>query len=93
MLHNFPFALVTVDGEYNYILNVSPELGVWFRHFRKVKAVMYYSDYVTNAHKWKSIPMPETITPLRDPKGDTYQLIEEWLQAASPAVAAAASAE
>jgi hypothetical protein len=90
MVHNFPFALVTVDGDYNYIRKLAPEIGVWFRHFRKVKDVLYYSDYETNARNWKSIPMPETIAPLRDQNGDTYQLIEEWLSATSALVAAIA---
>ena len=35
VVHHFPFALAMVDGEYNYIRNVAPEIGVWFRHFRK----------------------------------------------------------
>src|SRR5271154_5737752 len=34
--HHFPFALTRVAGEYNYIRATAPEIGVWFRHFRRV---------------------------------------------------------
>src|SRR5947209_3693561 len=40
--HHFPFALVKVAGPYNYIRNPVPEIGVWFRHFRRVKDIRYY---------------------------------------------------
>lgn len=76
--HHFPFALVTVAGEYNYIRSKAPELGVWFRHFRKVKNVRYYGDFVTNANSWQSITMTDTISPLRKADSLSYQLIEEW---------------
>ncbi len=39
MVHHFPFALATVDGDYNYIREPDPRIGVWFRHFRRVKDV------------------------------------------------------
>lgn len=78
--HHFPFALVTISGKYNYIREKAPELGVWFRHFRKVKDVRYYADYVTNANSWQQITMTDTISPLRDPKSLSFKLIEEWLQ-------------
>lgn len=83
MVHHFPFALVTVDSEYNYIRNVAPELGVWFRHFRKVKDLRYYADHNTNAREWVRIPMTDTICPLRRDDTASNQLIEEWLQATS----------
>jgi hypothetical protein len=38
--HHFPFAWVTVAGPYNYIRSVAPEIGVWFRHFRSVLAMI-----------------------------------------------------
>ena len=76
--HHFPFALATVSGKYNYIRETAPELGVWFRHFRKVKSVKYYADHVTNAHTWKQLTMTDTISPLRDPSRDSFKLIEEW---------------
>ena len=77
--HHFPFALVTIDGEYNFIRSTAPELGVWFRHFRKVRDVRYYADMVTNAQLWERITMTDTISPLRDPTSLSYRLIEEWL--------------
>ena len=79
--HNFPFALVHVSGEYNYVRNRIPELHVWFRHFRSVDSVKYYGDYITNALSWRSIPMPGTIGPLRDANSESFKLIEEWRQA------------
>ncbi|MFW6030202.1 MAG: hypothetical protein ACOCRO_08110 [Halanaerobiales bacterium] len=79
--HNFPFALVTVKGEYNYIKNQTPELGLWFRHFRRISDdIIYYYDYKTNAHKWQRIPMTSTISPLHDPNSKTYMLIEKMLE-------------
>lgn len=77
--HHFPLALVRVAGQYNYIRNIAPEIGVWFRQFRKINNVRYYGDFVTDARKWEYISMTATITPLRDPKSKTYQLIEKWL--------------
>ena len=67
MAHHFPFALVRVDGPYNYIRSPAPEIGVWFRHFRKADDVWYYADYVTNAHQWQTIVMTDTIAPLGNP--------------------------
>ena len=78
--HHFPFALVTIHGEYNFIRSTAPELGVWFRHFRKIRDVRYYADLVTNAQMWERITMIDTISPLRDPTSLSYRLIEEWLQ-------------
>jgi len=77
--HHFPFALCTVFGKYNYIREIAPELGVWFRHFRKVKDVKYYADFVTNAKSWRQITMTDTISPLRDPSSLSFKLIEEWI--------------
>ena len=79
--HHFPFALARVEGPYNYIRAAAPEIGVWFRHFRKVDSVRYYGDFVTNASTWKSITMTATITPLREQDSASYQLIEQWLRA------------
>jgi hypothetical protein len=80
--HHFPFALVRISGAYNYMRMKSRELGVWFRHFREVDDIRYYGDHVTNARNWEPIPMTATITPLRDPDKASYQLIDQWLQAA-----------
>lgn len=81
MAHHFPFALARISGPYNYIRSRAPEIGVWFRHFRPVKNVSYYADYITNARSWQRIPMTDTISPLRDRMSKSYQLIEEWLSA------------
>lgn len=79
--HHFPFALVRIAGPYNYIRSASPEIGVWFRHFRPVDEIQYYGDLVKNARLWEPITMTATITPLRDPDSASYQLINHWLQA------------
>lgn len=77
--HHFPFALARVAGPYNYIRSSAPEIGVWFRHFRKVSDIRYYGDFVTNAQSWEPITMTATITPLRERDSASYQLIERWL--------------
>lgn len=77
--HHFPLALVRVVGDYNYIREKAPEIGVWFRHFRKIDDVRYYGDYITDARKWENLTMTATITPLRDPNSASYKLIDEWL--------------
>ncbi len=76
--HNFPFALATVAGEYNYIRTPVPELGVWFRHFRRVSDVKYYGDWVTNAADWQRLIMTDAISILNDPTGQSYRLIQAW---------------
>lgn len=76
--HHFPVALCTIDGEYNYIRSPVPEIGVWFRHFRKVSQVRYYADFVTNAREWERTTMTDTISPLRDSTKISYRLIEQW---------------
>lgn len=81
--HHFPFALVRVSGEYNYIRAAVPELGVWFRHFRTVDDIQYYGDFKTNARSWEPIIMTATITPLRDMQSESYKLIERWLSCAT----------
>ena len=78
VVHHFPFALARVAGPYNYIRNVVPELGVWFRHFREVKEVSYYADFKTNARDWEKTIMTDTISPLRDPQTISFRLISEW---------------
>ena len=77
--HHFPFALARVAGPYNYIRSTAPEIGVWFRHFRKVDQVRYYGDFATNARNWEPLTMTATITPLREHGSASYQLIERWL--------------
>jgi hypothetical protein len=80
--HHFPFALVSIAGEYNYIRSTAPEIGVWFRHFRQVKDVRLYGDFVTNAHNWERTTMTDTISPLRDPSSKSYKVIESWINSA-----------
>jgi len=77
ILHHFPFAVVTVEGDYNYIRRTEPELGVWFRHFRRVRDVIYFADYITNAKSWEQYTMTDAIAALRDPNSKSYRLIEE----------------
>ena len=76
--HHFPLAVVTVEGDYNYMRRPEREIGVWFRHFRRVLDVRYYSDRVTNAASWQQITMTDTISPLRDPNSASYRLIDSW---------------
>ncbi len=78
--HNSPFALATIAGRYNYIREVAPQLGVWFRHFRRVKNVRYYGDLKTNMRSREQFPMRDAISSLLDPAGQSYQLIEAWLK-------------
>ncbi len=77
IVHHFPFAVVTVASDYNYIRRTEPELGVWFRHFRRVEDAIYYSDFHTNAKSWEQYIMTDTISILRDPESKSYRLIEE----------------
>jgi len=62
IVHHFPFAVVTASGDYNYIRRTEPELGVWFRHFRRIKDVVYFIDYQTNARSWEQYIMTDTIS-------------------------------
>jgi len=78
IVHHFPFALTRVASDYNYIRRRAPEIGVWFRHFRRVDQVRYYGDFVTNANRWQQIVMTDTIARLRDSGSMSFQLIEEW---------------
>ena len=67
-----------MDGDYNYIRQPVPEIGVWFRHFRRVKDVQLYSDRVTNASKWEQLKMTDTLARLQDTQSQSYQLIDSW---------------
>lgn len=78
-VHNYPFALATIAGPYNYIKTPVPEIGVWFRHFRRVTDVRYYSDFRTNASVWKQLTMTTTITPLKNDDTGSQKLIDEWI--------------
>ena len=75
--HHFPFAVCTISGEYNYIKEPVPELGLWFRHFRRVENIRYYADYKTNANSWQSITMTDTISPLKNEGTLSLDLIKK----------------
>jgi hypothetical protein len=83
IVHHFPFALVTVSGEYNYISAPEPALGVWFRHFRRIDPAItaYYADRHTNAREWEQYRMTDTISSLKDPDGQSISLIRDWERA------------
>ena len=76
--HHFPFALVTVSGEYNYIRTPDPKIGVWFRHFRRIREPRFYADRVKNAHDWENLVMTDTISILNDQDSKSYKLIQNW---------------
>jgi hypothetical protein len=85
MVHQFPFALVTVASDYYYLRRpvrthkpVLPELGIWFNHFRRVAEVKYYADRVKDARKWEKYTRAPTIQRLTDPNSAAYRLIESW---------------
>jgi hypothetical protein len=82
--HHYPFALARISGPYNYIRTPVPEIGVWFRHFRRIDDVRYYSDHRTNASEWKPITMTATLTPLRNADSASQQLVNGWLAAGTP---------
>jgi hypothetical protein len=79
--HHYPCALVRVSGKYNYIRAPHQELGVWFRHFRRVEVVSYYADFVTNPAKWEQTNMTDTISILRTPSSKSFTLIKRWAAA------------
>lgn len=74
--HHFPLAVCEVKGEYNYIRQPESELGVWFRHFRRVHNVKYYADFKTNAKAWEKIIMTDTISPLVNDNTASIKLIK-----------------
>jgi len=80
--HHFPFALVRIAGEYNYVRRFAPEIGVWFRHFRKVDDIHFYADVKTktDVRKWNRLIMKDTISPLHNESSQSYLLIEDWLR-------------
>ncbi len=82
IVHHYPFALAKVVGEYNYIRRAEPEIGVWFRHFRRIdrQLLRFYADRLTNPKAWDRITMTDTISPLRDPSTQSFQLIKAWLK-------------
>ena len=79
--HHYPCALARVTGNYNYIRAPHQELGVWFRHFRRVDVLGYYADFVINPAKWEQIKMTDTISSLHTSTSKSYLLIKRWLSA------------
>lgn len=79
MAHHFPLAICRVAGDYNYIRHHDPDIGVWFRHFRRADQIAYYGDFVTNAHDWANITMTTTVSPLRTADSQSRQLIDAWI--------------
>ncbi|MCP4706736.1 MAG: hypothetical protein GY865_19230 [candidate division Zixibacteria bacterium] len=77
IVHHYPFAVVTVDGEYNYIRNPEPELGVWFKHFRRIKKPIFFSDFKTNSKSWEQYVMTDTISILKDKNSKSFKLIDK----------------
>ena len=88
IVHHFPFALVTVSGDYNYIRTAEPALGVWFRHFRRIDRdqTQYFADRATDVRKWDQYTMTDTISILHSATGQSYQLIREWSGDLAPEV-------
>jgi hypothetical protein len=80
IVHHFPFAIVTVSGEYNYVKEPEPALGVWFRHFRRIdtEKTVYHADNVTNLRSWDQLKMTDTISPLNDKSSKSYRFIQKW---------------
>ncbi len=76
--HHYPVSLVEVTGEYNYIRRPAEELGIWFRHLRRVRVRGYYADFCTNPAAWEQTKMTDTISSLKTLDGVSYQLIERW---------------
>ena len=66
---------------YNYIRAPHQELGVWFRHFRRVEVLSYYADFVTNPAKWEQTRMTDTISVLYTPTSKSFMLIKRWVAA------------
>lgn len=78
--HHYPCALAKVTGEYNYIRSPKEELGVWFRHFRRVELLGFYADFVTNPANWEQTKMTDTISILKTPTSKSYELISRWME-------------
>lgn len=78
VVHHYPFALARVASDYHYITEPVPEIGVWFRHFRRVGRVRYFADHVTNPKQWQKLVMTDTISVLKDRESMSYRVIAEW---------------
>lgn len=78
IVHNFPFALATVDGDYNYVRVPHPELRIWCNRFRRVRDVKYYADRVKKPKNWKEINTYAAVQWLTSDDSVSYDLIETW---------------
>ncbi|MSQ94416.1 MAG: hypothetical protein EXR98_07655 [Gemmataceae bacterium] len=84
LVHQYPFALVTIDSDYCYLREPPSSgevnmLGVWFNHFRRVTDVKYYADLVKDPTNWdQSFLKCPTIQLLVDPESRSYKLIQSW---------------
>lgn len=76
--HHYPLALVTIKDDYNYIKQTVPEIGVWFRHFRRIEKLSLYFDKVRNPLQWEKAIMTDTISILKDTNGASYLLAKNW---------------
>lgn len=87
LVHQYPFAVATIDSDYYYLRTpaaaddtnlVFPVLGVWFNHFRRVRDVKYYADWVKDPLAWEKFHKCATIQRITDPECASYKLIESW---------------
>ncbi|WP_061243625.1 hypothetical protein [Leptospira interrogans] len=77
--HNIPFALITEIGNYNYLKEVIPEMGIWFRHFRRFKKISYFNDvYKQGKDEHYKITMANTISEASEDT-KTVELIKDWI--------------
>ena len=77
--HHHPVALVEVIGPYNYVKDHDPPdvIGVWSRHFRRVKVHGYFSDWYTNPFEWERTISTVAIGRAGQ-QSHTYRIIRRW---------------
>jgi hypothetical protein len=79
MVHNVPFALVTVEGSYNYVRTPIEEISDWINHFWRVRKVKYYADRPNNPpRQWVNIPATMTLQRLTEADSESRRLINDW---------------
>ena len=83
--HHHPVALVEVIGPYNYVKDPDPHdvIGVWFRHFRRVKVHGYYGDWYTNPAEWEKTISTVAIG-RAGRQSQTYRIIQQWREWLGP---------
>jgi hypothetical protein len=78
-LHHSPFALVMEIEEYNFIKKPVPALDIWFKHFRSVGKVSFYSDVFKRTRTRDSkLKMPNTFSD-ESTDSESGKLIAEWI--------------